>query len=108
MEPFKSILVDVDATASFHPALERAVDLARGSGAKLTIVDVMTVPAHERQDLPVGVEEAMIVWRRQRLAALASSVTGVSAEAKLLVGRPATALIQEVLRSGHDMVMRSH
>jgi nucleotide-binding universal stress UspA family protein len=47
MEPFKSILVDVDATASFHPALERAVDLARSSGAKLTIVDVMTISPHE-------------------------------------------------------------
>ena len=108
MEPFKSILVDVDATASVHPALERAVDLARSSGAKLTIVDVMTVPPHERQDLPVGVEEAMIARRRQQLNALASRVTGIPTEAKLLAGRPATALIQEVLRSGHDVIMRSH
>ena len=44
MEPFKSILVDVDSTASAHPALERAVLPARSSGATLTITDVMTVP----------------------------------------------------------------
>ena len=28
MEPFKSILVDVDATATAHPALDRAIRLA--------------------------------------------------------------------------------
>ena len=36
MKPFTSILVDVDATASAHPALERAILLAERSGAKLT------------------------------------------------------------------------
>jgi nucleotide-binding universal stress UspA family protein len=32
----------------------------------------------------------------------------VPTEAKLLVGRPGTVLIQEVLRSNHDLLMRSH
>ena len=51
MEPFKSILVDVDAIASVHPAFERAVHLARRSGARLTITDVMTVPAYARRSI---------------------------------------------------------
>ena len=106
MEPFKRILVDVDAAATAHPALERAVRLARSCGATLTITDVMTVPPHAR--LPAALEEEMVSDRRQQLARIASTVTDVRAESRLLVGRPATVLIQEVLRSNHDLLMRSH
>lgn len=108
MEPFKSILVDIDATAPAHPALERAIHLARRSGARLTITDVMTVPAYARRYLPADVEEDMISHRREQVARIARAVTDVQAEARLLVGRPATVLIQEVLRSNHDLLLRSH
>ena len=50
----------------------------------------------------------MVRDRRQQLARVANAVNDVRAEAKLLVGRPATVLIQEVLRSNHDLLMRSH
>lgn len=108
MDAFKSILVDIDAAVPAHPALERAIRLARASGARLTIADVMTVPAYARRYLPADLEEEMLDRRRQQLARLAQAVTGVRVEAKLLIGRPATALIQEVLRSNHDLLMRSH
>ena len=108
MEPFKSILVDVDATATAHPALERAVRLARSIGATLTVTDVVTVPPHARHYLPAALEEDMVSERRQQLARVANAVNDVRAEPKLLVGRPATVLIQEVLRSNHDLLMRSH
>ena len=108
MEALKSILVDVDATASAHPALDRAVRLARSLGAALTVADVVTVPPHARHYLPPALEEDMVRERRQQLARVANAVNDVRAEAKLLVGRPATVLIQEVLRSNHDLLMRSH
>ena len=108
MEALKSILVDVDATASAHPALDRAVRLARSLGATLTVADVVTVPPHARHYLPPALEEDMVRERRQQLARVANAVNDVRAEAKLLVGRPATVLIQEVLRSNHDLLMRSH
>jgi universal stress protein E len=108
VEPFKSILVDIDASAPTHPALERAIRLARRSGATLTVADVMTVPAYARRYLPADLEEEMGSRRRQQLADVARGVTDVRAESRLLVGRPATALIQEVLRSGHDLLIRSH
>ena len=108
MEPFRSILVDVDATARAHPALERAVLLAQRSGARLTVADVMTVPAYAHDYLPPGVEESLVRDRRQQLAGLVRRVSGLQAEAKLLVGRPDVVLIEEVLRSKHDLVMRSH
>ena len=50
----------------------------------------------------------MVRERRHQLARLANAVNGVRAESRLLVGRPATVLIQEVLRSNHDLLMRSH
>jgi universal stress protein E len=108
MKPFKSVLVDIDAAALAQPVLERAVRLARSSGAKLTITDVMTGPAYARPDVPAAVEEEMVTRRRLHLAHIAHAVTDVRVEAKLLIGRPATVLIQEVLRSGHDLLIRSH
>jgi nucleotide-binding universal stress UspA family protein len=50
----------------------------------------------------------MVSRRRQQLARVADAVTDVPVEAKLLMGRPATVLIQEVLHSRHDVLMRSH
>ncbi len=105
---FRKILVDIDATASAHPALERAITLARSSRAALTVTDVMTVPPHARHYLPAGIEESLVQERRQQLARIASEVTGVDVEAKLLFGRAGTVLIEEVLRANHDLIMRSH
>lgn len=108
MEPFKSIVVDIDATATAHPALERAVLLARSSGASLTIVDVVTVPPQARHYLPHALEERLGREQRGQLERVAQSVKEVPIEARLLTGRPATALIREVLRSHHDLLLRSH
>ena len=84
METFKSIVADVDATAAAHPALEQAVELARGSGARLTIVDVVTGDRHDHQDVSSGTEEEMVARRRQALTRLANSVGGVAARPRLL------------------------
>lgn len=108
MESFKNILIDVDAAAAAHPALELAILLARRSGARLSVADVMTVPAHAHHYLPPGIEEGLVRDRREQLARIARGVSDVPTEAKLLFGRPATALIEEVLRSNHDLIMRSH
>ena len=43
MEFFKRILVDIDSDATVHPALDRAILLARATGAALTVTDVMAV-----------------------------------------------------------------
>lgn len=108
MEPFRNVLVDIDARAPSHPGLERAARLARNCGAKLTVVDVMNVPLEARSYLPEAMEEELVDRRRERLKEVASHVKGVPVESKLLTGRPATTLIREVLRSGHDLLVRSH
>lgn len=104
----KSILVDVDASVASHPALERAIPLARASGATLTITDIINVPAHARRYLPEALEEEIVSQRRQQLERIAHRFSDIRTEARLLVGRPATVLVQEVIRSGHDLLMRSH
>jgi len=106
MEPFRSILVDVDATDRAQPALERAARLARSSGARLTVVDVTGVPSYARPYLPAGLAEEMAERRRGDLARLAEGVAGVPVESRLLEGRGATALVDEALAAGHDLVVR--
>ncbi|MGE0159792.1 MAG: universal stress protein [Gemmatimonadales bacterium] len=105
MNPLENILVDVDATATAHPALERAVQLAMRSGARLTVAHVATVPPHATHYARL---EEVVGELRQRLANIANAVRGAPAESKLLIGRPATVLIQEVLRAKHDLLIRSH
>ncbi len=108
MPAFTSILVDVDATATAHPALDRALGLARSCGARLTIVDVFTIGADDRRSLQRGLEDLLVTQRRQQLTRIAQGITGLPVDCHLLSGRPATALIREVLRSGHDLLVRSH
>lgn len=108
MTPFTNILIDVDTAASEHPALDRAVRLAEGLSARLTLVDVMTVSPEARRDLPEAVVEVIASRRRERLEAIVREVTSVPATSKHLVGRPGTVLVQEVLREGYDLLMRSH
>ena len=106
---FRSILVDVDATAAAHPAFNEACDLAARFGARVTLVDVMP-------DLPPGPEN-IIVQQLERelsdqrvmaLTALARSRPDVRILASVLHGKPAIAIVQEVLRANHDLVVRSH
>lgn len=105
---FRRILVDIDSDATTHPALERAVLLARASGANLTVTDVLAVSPYERRYLPAHLEEELVDRRRARLALVVSTVRDIQVESKLLVGRPATVLTQEVMQGDHDLLMRSH
>ncbi|HSC25806.1 MAG TPA: universal stress protein [Vicinamibacterales bacterium] len=105
---FQNILVDVDASAGSHPALDQAIDLARRCGARLKVVDVVSVPREARLYLDEAVPSALVSRRRELLDQLVTAARDLSVESEILRGRPAIALIQEVLRSGHDLLMRSH
>ena len=104
-----SILVDIDAVASDHPALEQAVGLAARCGARVKIVDVLPwVPAGVRHFVTPDLENELVDHRLGRLRTIADGVRNVPVTSELLRGRPGIALIQEVLRSGHDLLVRSH
>lgn len=109
MISLSSILVDEDAGATHHPALEQAAGLARRCGARVKIVDVLPwVPSGVRHFVTPDIEKELIEHRRERLSALVKDVSDVPVTTELLRGRPATAVIQEVLRANHHLLVRSH
>ena len=73
MHSFKSILVDVDAEAAAHPALDYAIRLASRCDARLTIADVVNVPPEARRYLSTETERMLIDLRRTKLAAFAEA-----------------------------------
>ena len=109
MISLSSVLVDIDATAAEQPALAHARDLAVRCGARLKVVDVLPfVPPGARHFVTAHIEQELVEHRTQRLQSLAAGVPGVEARSDLLRGRPATALVQEVLAAGHGLLVRSH
>lgn len=109
MTSLSSILVDEDAATTHHPALEQAAGLARRCSARMKIVDVLPrVPSGVRHFVTPDIEKELIEHRSGRLADLAKGIPDVSVTTELLRGRPATAVIQEVVRANHNLVVRSH
>jgi universal stress protein E len=105
---FRRILVDLDAAAAAHPAVDRALELARRCGASVKLVDVMSVPASARSYVSGETEQMVAGARREHLASLAKAITDVPVEHELLTGRPAQAIIAEAVRGDFDLVVRSH
>ena len=71
MTSLSSIVIDEDAIATHHPALEEGVRLARRCGAHLKIVDVLPwVPSGLRHFVTADIEKELVDHRRERLAAL--------------------------------------
>lgn len=108
---FRSILVDVDATAEAQHALEYGVRIAQACRARLRIVDV--VPRADARSYSPGVDPYDDSTNRRRgrlqqLAERAERVRGVIADCDVLAGPVAPALVEEVQRSGHDLLIRAH
>ena len=114
MQPFRKILVDVDALADEHPAVRRAAELAASCGAQLTIADVLPiVPNAARRYVTEQVERELADHRRDRLATIAQALTHgrslpSAPRALLLRGHQAEAILVEVRRGGYDLLVRSH
>jgi nucleotide-binding universal stress UspA family protein len=109
MIALSSVLVDVDAVSGEQPALTHARDLAVRCGARLKIVDVLPfVPPRARHFVTQDVEQELVEHRTERLQSLRAAADGIEVTTQLLRGRPATALIQEVLAGGHSLLVRSH
>jgi nucleotide-binding universal stress UspA family protein len=114
MQPFRKILVDVDALAESHPAVARAAELAALCGAQVTLADVLPpVPNAARRYVTERVEQELADHRRDRLAAIARTMAqggslAVAPVGLLLRGRPADAVIEEVISGGYDLLIRSH
>jgi len=108
---FRRILVDIDALAEEHPALDQAVDLAARSKGRVTIVDVIEdVPDVARAYVSDRLEDEIIGVRQAGLdrAAARYRRRPVPISTAVLRGRPATTLVRHVVASKIDLVVRSH
>ena len=112
MQRFKNILCVVDPRKPCKPALDRAVALAETNQSNLTVVDVMehvTLGMGMPEEGPITVDlRAALMGEHAR--ALEKSVTPyrgrMELKTKVLVGAPFLEIVREVLRYGHDLVIR--
>ncbi len=111
MERFKKILVALDTRIDDHPIVEEAAEIAQRNDASLTLVDVLpefTWAARLSLDDPDHVRQLLLNEKQEKLEAIKASLnaSGVRVEAKVFQGTTSVEIIREVLRGGHDLVMR--
>jgi universal stress protein E len=107
---FHSILVDVDALGRRHPALDEALTLAKHFQAKVKVVDIVPdIPPSARSFVTARLEREIVDNHREHLVQLACwRQRPVPVETAILRGAPTVALVQDVLRRGHDLLVRAH
>jgi nucleotide-binding universal stress UspA family protein len=109
MTQFSRILIDLDASARAHPALDSTIEVARRCNAAVKIVDVLgEVPFATRHYVTPQLEADLVARRLEQLRTVAAPIKGVPVTVEVLRGRPATALIRDVLHSRHDLLVRLH
>ena len=112
MKQFNNILFVVDTEHACPAAFERAVRLAENNQARLTVVAVVPrvtagIGMPEGGPISVDLQAALLDERLQALQSLVEPFRDrVSIQTKVLTGTPFLELIYEVLRSGHDLVIR--
>ena len=112
MKRFKNILVFANALTEEDPALEHAERLAKENEAQVTIVDVLDeIPGYVQILMPASwnLRDVMTKDRRDRLEQLAQTLRehGITAQTKLLWGATALEITKEVMRNGHDLVIKT-
>ena len=113
MERFKEILCMVTTPESSKAALDRAVTLAENNQARLTAVAVAE-PISIGMGIPDGgpvsadLQAAMVSTCRQELESSVDPYRGrFEIKKKVLVGVQFLEIIREVLRNGHDLVIKA-
>ncbi len=113
MHRFKKILLVYDDTPSGVTTLAKAVDLVERNEARLTVVAVLDdIPRDYRMLLTAMTpEEIMDLARRDTSARMEEYIAPFSETGRIstrvLTGQESIAIIQEVLRNGHDLVMKT-
>jgi nucleotide-binding universal stress UspA family protein len=109
---FRNILVPVDGSAHADAALTQAVDLARCQGARITILCAWRPFVwYGGAVAPVGLDveqlESDVEADTRRIAEAARDriPSDIDAEVVVVCERPGDAIIHEVEKSGHDLVV---
>lgn len=105
---FHNILVNIDPLASTHPGFDQALDLASRSNATVTIADVLPdVPGGARRFVTDRVEQELVDHRWECLRAIAAAHPSRAVKTLLLRGTPAISIVEEVIRGGYDLLLKS-
>ena len=116
MKRFKNILLVCDQQ-SFHPAIfKRAVSLAKANSAKVTLIDVAEGPDGDQAWLldrlssltKRSIEQDMLAARSEHLQEVAARLEseGIETAQVMRQGVVFIEIIRQVLRAGHDLVMK--
>ncbi len=112
MRSFERLLVHVDPAPPAQPALERALRLADAVGATITIAAVIEEPPRRSRAVREDVTSLVRTHLQAQLDALAAQAArahpAVAVATRVLEGKPAIEIVREVLRGGHDAVLRAH
>lgn len=103
---FKRILFPTDFSRASQHALGCATSLARATGATLIIMHVEEPPmAYGGGDLYYGVDPTDRETLRRSLAEVKPLDATVPSEHKLLIGDPATAIVETADAEGADLIV---
>ncbi len=111
MLKFNNIVVHYDSLAETHAGLDYAAELAKNNGGRLKIVEMLpNFPWATRQFLS-GYErmiESISQTKTRELEAVADTLRerGIDVTTKVLDGQTSVAMIREVLKDEHDLVIK--
>jgi len=112
MRRFKNILFVADSKLKGGDALERAVSLAKNNRANLTVIDVVEsvsagIGMMDGGQISAKLKAAVVGAHAQELETWVDPFRKrVQIQTKILTGMPFLEIIYEVLRNGHDLVIR--
>ena len=111
MKRFKNILYHADGNHSTAESLGRAVKLAESNNAKLTVMDVIAeseLAADVERRYQLDLQDLLRQRRLEQLEALVEPFTndGLSIRIQVISGKPFIALISEIQRNGHDLLIK--
>lgn len=107
---FRSILVAVDASRAAQRALEQAVELARGEGARLTLISVAELPRWRFSGFPLAVpfpNEAELVSEAETIVERAEALVpeGVPVSTVVRRGPVVKEILKRIEAGEHDLVV---
>ena len=113
MPQFTNVLVMLDNPSRSSTVLPRAVDIVRRHGGTLTIAHAFEGYAHDAMGTSTELDAAELEQREYeaRLAmlehlALEPRAAGLDVRTRVMIGSPFLEVTREVLRQGHDLVMK--
>jgi universal stress protein E len=113
MQTFKDILYVATPASTDHAAIERAVKLAENNQARLTVVEVIDQMPRltkliDKIQLLEDFQAKSLGKHQQRLEKLVAPWdNNKKIQTKVLIGIPFVEIIREILRHGHDLVIKT-